>query len=232
MSNEEPDPRPSTGPEPELGGVFLNSIPVEGGILQKRKRNQGLSVKGFGDFSREDIEDKARISCPEERESIMEGGEGFKGKSRASGSKLGEDQSKEGRMLPFGRADGPVDGIIFQAWGPLVGMIKEHTSGGCKGGGRRGELEANLVGERSTGGLDNVDWWFRRFGSEGPMGTKNRISSRPDGGFKAIGEITLGRAVAEMVKESLWRCLGKTDKAIASSLGRRGGTRPLEESAG
>ena len=78
MANEEPNPGPPACSEPELRGVFLNSIPVEGWILQKRKGNQGLGVKGFGDFSREDIDDKARISCPEERESIMEGSKGFK----------------------------------------------------------------------------------------------------------------------------------------------------------
>ena len=132
-------------------------------------------------------------------------------------------------MFPFGRADRPVNGIIIQSWGPLVGVVKENTSGGCKGGCRRGEIEANLVGF-CTGGLGNVDWGFRRFGSKGPVGTKNRISSHPDGGFKAIGEIALSRAIAEMVKEGLWRCLGKADKAIPSSLGQRGGTRPREES--
>ena len=131
-------------------------------------------------------------------------------------------------MFPFGRADRPVDGIVIQSWWSFVGVIKENASGGCKGGCRRGELEANLVG-LSTGGLGNVDWGFRRFGSERPVGTKNRISSHPNGGFKTIGEITLGRAIAEMVKECFWRCLGKTDKAIPSSLGRGVGTWPLEK---
>ena len=62
MANEEPNPGPPACSKPELRGVFLNSIPVEGWILQKGKGNQGLGVKGFGDFSREDIDGKARIS--------------------------------------------------------------------------------------------------------------------------------------------------------------------------
>ena len=99
-------------------------------------------------------------------------------------------------MLPFGRTDRPANRVILQAWRPLVGVIKENTSGGCKGGWRRGEIEANLVVGFSTRGLDNVDWGIRRFGSERPVGTKNRISCHPDGGFKAIGEITLSRAIA------------------------------------
>ena len=81
----------------------------------------------------------------------------------------------------------------------------------------------------SAGGLGNVDWGFRGFGSKGPVGTKNRISSHPDRGFKTIGEITLSRPIAEMIKEGLRRCLGKTDKTIPSSLGRGGGTWPLEK---
>ena len=35
-----------------------------------------------------------------------------------------------------------------------------------------------------------------------------------------------------MVKEGLWRCLGKADKAIPSSLGRGVGTWPLEKGTG
>ena len=120
MSNEEPDLGPPACLEPELGGVFLNSIPGEGWILQKRKGDQGLGVKGSRDFSGEDIDGKARISGPEERESIMKGSEGFKGQARAPGSKLWEDQCKEGRMLPFCRADGPVNRIILQSWGRLL----------------------------------------------------------------------------------------------------------------
>ena len=57
----------------------------------------------------------------------MKGSEGFKGQTRTASSKLWEDQCKEGRMLPFGRADRPVNGIIIQSWGPLVGVVKEHT---------------------------------------------------------------------------------------------------------
>ena len=79
MANEEPNPGSPACSYPERRGVSLYSIPGEGWILQKRKRNQGLGVKGFGDFSRKDIDGKARISGPKERESIMKGSEGFKG---------------------------------------------------------------------------------------------------------------------------------------------------------
>ena len=68
MTNKESDPGAFARPKPKLGGVFLNCSPVEGGVLQGREGDKGRPMDWLRDCLGEDIESKARVCCPEERE--------------------------------------------------------------------------------------------------------------------------------------------------------------------
>ena len=62
MANEESDPGSFPKPCPESGSIFFNGISVEGWILQEGKSGEGFFMRGCGDFSRENIDNQARLS--------------------------------------------------------------------------------------------------------------------------------------------------------------------------
>jgi hypothetical protein len=219
MTNKKTDPRVLPMPEPQLRGVFFNRGSGKGRVFKKGKSSHGLGARGFGGFSREDIEGQTRVSFPEDGEGIMESGEGFLKQFSPIGFQRREDQSDESSISSGGKPSAFSNRVTGELGGGVFPTSEEDARGGSSEGCRRGKVKSHL-GLCTRGRRREIGRALGGANLEGPVGTKDRVRSRPDRGGVVQGEIPKGLPVAVGIKvrESFRRSFSQTNEAVTGSL--------------